>query len=157
MMDQYPAVGIGILNWNGRHFLEQFLHYLYSVTYPNVKIYVIDNNSSDDSLQYLQVNHPTVKIISTGGNYGVPGGYNKGFEKMHEKYLLMLNSDVEVTPGFLEPLVALMETDESIAITQSKLLSHQNKHLFEHGGAAGTEIPFACKRPATIGATTART
>ena len=137
MSEQYPSVGVGILNWNGRHFLEQFLHYLYGVTYPNVTIYVIDNNSSDDSLQYLQEHHPAVKIISTGGNYGVPGGYNKGFEKMPEKYLLMLNSDVEVTPGFLEPLVMLMEEDESIAIAQPKLLSYHNKALFEHGGAAG--------------------
>ncbi len=137
MMDQFPSVGIGILNWNGRHFLEQFLLYLYKVTYPNVVIYVIDNTSTDDSLQYLQEHHPTVKIISTGGNYGVAGGYNRGFEKMQEKYLLMLNSDVEVTPGFLGPLVALMEADETIAIAQSKLRAYHNKMIFEHGGAAG--------------------
>ena len=136
----YPSVGIGILNWNGRHYLQQFLQYLYKVTYPNVVIYVIDNNSTDGSLEYVAAHHPSIKIISTGGNYGFAGGYNKGFSKMPEKYLLMLNSDVEVTPGFLEPLVALMEADESIAITQSKLLAYDCKTMFEHGGAAGGMI-----------------
>ncbi len=132
-----PSVGIGILNWNGKKFLEQFLHHLYRVTYQNVTIYVIDNNSTDDSLHYLQTFHPEVKIIETGGNFGVAGGYNRGFEKMPEKYLLMLNSDVEVTPGFLEPLVEMMELDNSIGIMQSKLLSFHQKEMFEHGGAAG--------------------
>jgi GT2 family glycosyltransferase len=136
-MDQFPSVGIGILNWNGRHYLQKFLHYLYRVTYPNVAIYVIDNNSTDDSIEYLKQHHPSVKIISTGGNYGVAGGYNRGFAQMPEKYLLMLNSDVEVTPNFLEPLVALMEADETIAITQTKLLAYDHKTMFEHGGAAG--------------------
>jgi GT2 family glycosyltransferase len=133
----YPPVGIGILNWNGRHFLQQFLHYLYDVTYPNKTIYVIDNSSTDDSIAYLQANHPTVKIIQTGGNYGVAGGYNIGFSQMPEEYLLMLNSDVEVTPGFLEPLVSKMEADKNIAIAQSKLLKYDKKEMFEHGGAAG--------------------
>lgn len=136
-MEQYPSVGIGILNWNGKHYLQQFLPYLYKITYPNIVIYVIDNNSTDDSLPYLKENHPQVKVIATGGNYGVAGGYNKGFAQMPEPYLLMLNSDVEVSPGFLEPLVALMESDKSIAIAQSKLLSFEKKELFEHGGAAG--------------------
>lgn len=136
----YPSVGIGILNWNGRHYLEQFLHYLYKVTYPNVTIYVIDNASSDDSIAYLQQQHPSVKIIETGGNYGVAGGYNIGFAQMPETYLLMLNSDVEVDPGFLEPLVHTLERDSNVAIVQSKLLAYNNKHLFEYGGAAGGMI-----------------
>ena len=133
----YPSVGIGILNWNGRHFLEQFLHFLYDVTYPNARVYVIDNNSTDDSIEYLRNHHPSIQIIQTNGNYGVAGGYNKGFAQMPEDYLLMLNSDVEVEPGFLEPMVAKMEADKSIAITQSKLLKYDKKEMFEHGGAAG--------------------
>ena len=133
----YPSVGIGILNWNGRHFLEQFLHFLYDVTYPNARVYVIDNNSTDDSIEYLRNHHPSIQIIQTGGNYGVAGGYNKGFAQMPEDYLLMLNSDVEVEPGFLEPMVGKMEADKSIAITQSKLLKYDKKEMFEHGGAAG--------------------
>lgn len=136
-MNSSPSVGIGILNWNGKHFLEQFLHFLYAVTYQNVTIYVIDNNSSDDSVAYLQHNHPTVKIIQTGGNYGVAGGYNIGFRQMPEDYLLMLNSDVEVDPGFIEPMIKILEQDKSVAIVQSKLLSYHNKKMFEYGGAAG--------------------
>ncbi|MES2647541.1 MAG: glycosyltransferase family 2 protein [Bacteroidota bacterium] len=135
-----PSVGIGILNWNGKKFLEQFLHHLYLVTYPNLTIYVIDNDSTDDSIHYLQTHHPAVKIIETGGNFGVAGGYNRGFEKMPEKYLLMLNSDVEVTPGFLEPLVELLEQNTNIAVVQPKILSFQDRTRFEHAGAAGGMI-----------------
>jgi GT2 family glycosyltransferase len=84
--------------------------------------------------------HPWVKIIETGSNLGFAGGYNYAFEKMTEPYLLMLNSDVEVTTGFLGPLVALMESDQKIAAVQSKILSRQQKHQFEHGGACGGMI-----------------
>ncbi len=136
----FPSVGIGILNWNGKKWLEQFLPFLYNISYPNYTLYVIDNESTDDSLDFLRTHHPEVKIISTGGNYGVAGGYNRGFAQMPEEYLLMLNSDVEVTPGFLEPLVALMEADRQIAVCQSKLLSFQHKNDFEYGGAAGGMI-----------------
>jgi len=133
----YPAVGIGILNWNGKKWLEQFLPFLYNISYPNYKIYVIDNDSSDDSIAYLQAEHPNVRVISTGGNHGFAGGYNRGFAQMPEPYVLMLNSDVEVTPGFLEPMVALMESDPAIAVCQSKLLSFHQRDHFEYGGAAG--------------------
>jgi GT2 family glycosyltransferase len=135
-----PAVGIGILNWNGRKYLEQFLPFLQHLSYPNYSVYVIDNASSDDSIQFIKNTHPWVKIIETGGNLGFAGGYNYAFEKMQEPYLLMLNSDVEVTTGFLEPLVALMEKDEKIAACQSKMLAYHNKELFEHGGACGGMI-----------------
>lgn len=132
-----PSVGIGILNWNGRNFLHQFLPFLYELTYSNSTIYVIDNNSTDDSVSFLREHHPRVKIISTGGNFGVAGGYNMGFAQMPEDYLLMLNSDVELTPGMLEPMVELMQADETIGIIQSKLLAYYDKAKFEHGGAAG--------------------
>jgi GT2 family glycosyltransferase len=136
----YPQVGIGILNWNGRKYLEQFLPFLQKLTYTNYKVYVIDNASTDDSVAFVQQHHPSVKVIETGGNYGFAGGYNIGFAKMPEPYLLMLNSDVEVTAGFLQPLVELMERDEKIAACQSKILSYHNKDLFEYGGAGGGMI-----------------
>ena len=135
-----PAVGIGILNWNGRKYLEQFLPFLQHLSYLNYTVYVIDNASSDDSLEFVRSNHSWVKIIETGGNLGFAGGYNYAFEKMQEPYLLMLNSDVEVTTGFLEPLVALMEQDKRIAICQSKMLAFHQKEMFEHGGAGGGMI-----------------
>lgn len=132
-----PWVGIGILNWNGQAYLQQFLPFLYQISYPYVNIYVIDNASTDHSVAYLQQQHPKVTVLQTGGNYGVPGGYNRGFSQMAEPYLLMLNSDVEVAPNFLEPLVALMENDSNIAMAQSTLLAHHNRQQFEYGGAAG--------------------
>jgi GT2 family glycosyltransferase len=135
-----PAVGIGILNWNGRKYLEQFLPFLQHLSYTNYAVYVIDNASTDDSLAFVRANHSWVKIIETGGNRGFAGGYNYAFERMTEPYLLMLNSDVEVTNHFLEPLVDLMEKDEKIASVQSKMLAYNNKHMFEHGGACGGMI-----------------
>lgn len=136
-MQDYPAVGIGILNWNGLQYLQQFLPFLFQISYPNYKVYVIDNQSTDESLAFLKAHYPEVQIVETGGNYGVAGGYNIGFEAMQEEYLLMLNSDIEVNPGFLEPLVELLEQNPSVAMVQSFLLSHQQRETFEYGGAAG--------------------
>jgi len=139
MMNQ-PAVGIGILNWNGRKYLEQFLPYLQQLTYPNYTVYVIDNASSDDSLDFVREHYPSVKIIETGANRGFAGGYNYALNIMPERYVVLLNSDVEVTPGFLEPLVALMEQNNTIAAIQSKMLAHHDKTQFEYGGAGGGMI-----------------
>jgi GT2 family glycosyltransferase len=136
-MSHFPAVGIGILNWNGRQYLEQFLPSLCSITYPNYTIYVIDNDSTDDSLAFLEEQYPQVKIIHTGGNLGFAGGYNVGFSQILEPYLVMINSDVEVTPTFLDSIIAKMESDHSIAVCQPKILSWHNKKTFEHAGAAG--------------------
>ncbi|HMP93645.1 MAG TPA: glycosyltransferase family 2 protein [Phnomibacter sp.] len=132
-----PAVGIGILNWNGRQYLQQFLPSVCNINYENFTIYVIDNQSTDDSLSFLAAHYPQVKVISTGGNFGVAGGYNIGFSQMPEPYLLMLNSDIEVTPSFLQPLVALMETNHNIAMCQATMLAYHQKSHYEYGGAAG--------------------
>jgi GT2 family glycosyltransferase len=135
-----PRVGIGILNWNGRKYLEQFLPLLQQLSYPAYTVYLVDNASSDDSVEFVKQEYPQVKIIRTGSNAGFAGGYNHAFAQMDEPYLLMLNSDVEVTPGFLEPLVALMEKDDRIAAVQSKMLAYRNKEMFEHAGAGGGMI-----------------
>lgn len=136
MMNQ-PAVGIGILNWNGKKYLEEFLPFLQTISYPNYTVYVIDNASSDGSVEFVRTFYPAIKIIETHGNYGVAGGYNIGFAQMPEPYVLMLNSDVEVTANFLEPLVDVLENDKKIAACQSKLLSYTKRDEFEYGGAAG--------------------
>jgi GT2 family glycosyltransferase len=137
-----PSVGIGILNWNGKKFLEALLPELNNLTYSNYTVYVIDNASSDDSLSYIREFHPAVKIIALDNNYGFAGGYNRGFALMQEDYYLMLNSDVEVPPGLIEPLLYMMEKDSSIAICQPKLLALLNPQMLEHGGAAGGMIDF---------------
>ncbi len=140
MKSPTPSVGIGILNWNGKKFLEKLLPTLQHLTYPNYTLYVIDNNSSDDSIGFIQTSHPEVKVIALDNNYGFAEGYNKGLAQMEEEYYLVMNSDVEVPAGFIEPLVAMMESDPTIAICQPKLLALLNKDTLEHGGAAGGMI-----------------
>lgn len=137
-----PSVGIGILNWNGKKFLETLLPELNNLTYSNYTVYVIDNTSSDDSLSYIREFHPAVKVIALDNNYGFAGGYNRGFAFMQEDYYLMLNSDVKVPPGLIEPLLQMMEKDSSIAVCQPKLLALLNPQMLEHGGAAGGMIDF---------------
>lgn len=137
-----PSVGIGILNWNGKNFLQILLPQLKKLTYSNYTTYVIDNTSTDGSLAFIKKFHSEVKIIALDNNYGFAGGYNRGFAQMHEDYYVMLNSDVEVPPNFIEELVEMMEADETIAVCQPKLLSVSNPHLLEHGGAAGGMIDF---------------
>ena len=137
-----PSVGIGILNWNGKLFLEALLPQLKKLTYSNYKVYVIDNTSTDDSLAFVRKFHPEVKIIALDNNYGFAGGYNRGFAMMPENYYVMLNSDVEVSAGFIKELVELMEDDTNIAVSQPKLLSLANHYMLEHGGAAGGMIDF---------------
>ena len=137
MNNPTPSVGIGILNWNGKKFLEKLLPELQHLTYPNYTLYVIDNNSSDNSIDFITTNHPEIKMIALDDNYGFAEGYNKGLAQMHEDYYLMMNSDVEVPPGFIEPLIAMMESDNAVAICQPKLLSLLQTETLEHGGAAG--------------------
>ncbi|MCW3107476.1 MAG: glycosyltransferase family 2 protein [Segetibacter sp.] len=137
-----PSVAIAILNWNGKKFLETLLPELHQLTYSNYTVYVIDNKSSDDSIGFIRAFHPNVKVIELEANHGFAGGYNKGFAFINEEYYLMINSDVEVPPSFIEPLVNMMESDASIASCQPKLLSLTNHAMLEHGGAAGGMIDF---------------
>src|SRR3954465_11381376 len=139
-MSRIPSVGIAILNWNGRHFLQTLLPLLQQLSYPNYTVYVIDNNSTDDSILFLKNQFPGVKVIQLPDNYGFAKGYNLGLAAIEEDYYLMMNSDVEVGKDFLQPMVDLMETDEQIGICQPKILSLRNKEYFEHAGAAGGMI-----------------
>lgn len=132
-----PLVAIVILNWNGRSFLEKFLPSVTSSTYPNLKLIVADNASSDDSLEFLRKNYPNIEIIINDGNFGFAKGYNKALEKVQSDYYVLLNSDVEVTSGWIEPIINLMESDKDIAACQPKIKSHANKDQFEYAGACG--------------------
>ncbi len=135
-----PSVAIAILNWNGKSFLETLLPALQHLTYPAYAVYVIDNNSSDDSLLFIRAHFPSVTIIALPDNYGFATGYNKGFAEIQEDFYLMMNSDIEVEAGFIEPLVAMMQSDEKIAVCQPKIRSLRNRKMFEHAGAAGGMI-----------------
>jgi GT2 family glycosyltransferase len=134
-----PKVAVVILNFNGKKFLEKFL--------PNViansvghQIYVADNGSTDDSIAYLKANFPQVTIIEIKNNCGYAMGYNIALKQISADYYILLNSDVEVTTNWIEPVIDLMEKDQKIAACQPKLLDFKNRDEFEYAGASGGYI-----------------
>jgi len=137
-----PSVAIVILNFNGSSYLKKFLPFVLASTYLNKKIIVADNASTDDSLETLKNNFPDVEVIVNTQNDGFAGGYNWALALVNSDYYVLLNSDVEVTPNWIEPIIAMMETDETIAACQPKLLAYQNKNMFEYAGASGGFIDF---------------
>lgn len=134
---KFPAVAIVILNYNGRNYLEKFLPSVFASTYPNKKIIIADNCSSDESVLFVANNFTEAEIILLDKNYGFAGGYNKALSKVESDYYILLNSDVEVEAGWIEDMITLMENEESIAACQPKILSYYNKKMFEHAGACG--------------------
>lgn len=129
-------LAVAILNWNGKKWLEKFLPSVIQFS-QNTDIYVIDNLSTDDSLEFLQQNFPSVKVIINKKNYGFAGGYNEGLQKINAEYYCLLNSDVEVTANWYEPVLELFEKNAEIAAIQPKILSYNNKNHFEFAGAGG--------------------
>ncbi|MEO7983494.1 MAG: glycosyltransferase family 2 protein [Bacteroidota bacterium] len=132
-----PKVAIVILNWNGRNYLEQFLPAVLTSTYANYEVIVADNGSTDDSVSFLQTNYPSIRLVRFTENYGFARGYNEALKLVHADYFILLNSDVEVQAGWLQPMVGLLENDPTIAACQPKILSYKNKKTFEYAGAAG--------------------
>ena len=129
-------LAITILNWNGKKWLEKFLPsvILYS---GDTEIYVIDNASTDDSIDYLHQNFPQVRIIYNTKNNGFAGGYNDGLKHIHADLYCLLNSDVEVTANWFDPVLNLFKSDPKIAAVQPKVLDYNRKNFFEFAGAAG--------------------
>ncbi|MCE4064870.1 glycosyltransferase family 2 protein [Chryseobacterium gleum] len=129
-------LAVAILNWNGRNWLEQFLPGVVQFS-QNADIYVIDNLSTDDSIEFLEKNFPTVQIVKNDKNYGFAGGYSEGLKAIKNEYYCLLNSDVEVTENWTEPVLELLESNPSISAVQPKILSYHNRSYFEFAGAAG--------------------
>ena|SRR5436190_6332284 len=125
-----------ILNYNGRYFLEKFLPAIirHSAPYP---VIVADNASTDDSVVFMEKNHPQIKLIRNHDNYGYAKGYNLALEHVNAEYFILLNSDVEVTANWIPPVLDLMDADRTIAACQPKILDFNNRSLFEYAGAAG--------------------
>lgn len=129
-------VAIAILNYNGKNWLEKFLPTV--ILHSSIAdIFVIDNASTDDSLEYLKSNFPTVSIILNIENFGFAGGYNVGLKSINAEIYCLLNSDVEVTENWIEPILNLFKKNSDIAAIQPKILSYSNKDQFEFAGAAG--------------------
>ena len=131
-------IAIVILNWNGREFLDRFLPDVvrYSSSH-NVKIIVADNGSSDNSVEFIRNKFKNVEIIELDKNYGFAGGYNKAFEQINSEYYILLNSDVEVSGNWIEPIIKKMDDDPDVAAAMPKILSYQDRSKFEYAGAAG--------------------
>jgi GT2 family glycosyltransferase len=147
-MPNLPKVAILILNWNTSRYLKKFLPSILNTTYPNKEVFVIDNFSTDDSILMLRRDFPEVKIVEMHSNLGYATGYNLCLSKISADYFLLVNSDIEVTSSFIEPVISFMESDDSIGICQPKLLSMDTKSSFEYAGACGGWIdilgyPFA--------------
>ena len=132
-----PSVAIVILNWNGRHFLEKFLPSVLASAYDNKRVIIADNASTDDSIVFLQHHYPQVQILQNSSNEGFAKGYNTALKQVQTDYYVLLNSDVEVTPGWITPVIELMESDQAIAACQPKMLAYDDKGKFEYAGACG--------------------
>ncbi|HSD14224.1 MAG TPA: glycosyltransferase family 2 protein [Flavobacterium sp.] len=129
-------VAVVILNWNGVKLLEQFLPSVIQYS-PEAKIYVADNASTDASVSYLKTNFPSVTIIENKANFGFAQGYNEALQFVEEDIYALVNSDIEVTENWLQPIISLFENEPTTAIIQPKLLDFKNKANFEYAGAAG--------------------
>ncbi len=132
------TTAIVILNWNGKHFLERFLHILeLKSEMPGVSVIVADNGSTDGSVDYIKKEHPNVRIIEFETNHGFTGGYNRALAQIDADYFLLLNSDIEVTNGWLKPLIDKMDSSPSVGICMPKIKSAFDHDSFEYAGASG--------------------
>ena len=132
-----PRTAIVILNYNGKHYLEQFLPAVLATAYDNFEVVVADNGSTDDSLAFMAEHYPGMRRIDLKQNYGFAEGYNQALQQVDAPYYLLLNSDVKVTPGWLQPLIELLERDKTVGACQPKIRAYHQPHCFEYAGAAG--------------------
>ncbi len=133
-------VAVVILNWNGSQLLERFIPPLIEHTnLDNVRLIVADNGSTDNSIVVLR-QFPEIEILELDRNYGFAEGYNRALELIYAQYYVLLNSDVEVTSGWLEPMLNFLEEHPEYAICQPKIKAEGDRKMFEYAGAAGGEI-----------------
>lgn len=130
------SIAVAILNWNGRSLLERFLPSVLQHSQQG-DIIVIDNASTDDSVAWMKSNHPDVRIIQLDSNSGYAGGYNQAMKQIEHEYVVLLNSDVEVTENWLQPILDRFASDDRIGAVQPKILSLKEPNKFEYAGASG--------------------
>ena len=127
-----------ILNWNGIDYFKVFLDKVISFTVnEETVLYVADNGSTDGSAEWLSLNHKEIRLIRLGKNHGFAGGYNLALDQIDAQYYVLLNSDIEVTEGWLQPLISYLDSNPDVASCQPKILSYHNRDHFEYAGAAG--------------------
>lgn len=130
-------IAVAILNWNGEKFLKQFLPSVVQCSEHIAEVVVIDNASEDGSIAFLKSNYPQVTIVQLDKNYGFAGGYNHGLKALNHEIFVLLNSDVEVTPHWIEPVMEYMDSTPGMVACQPKILDFHRKEWFEYAGAAG--------------------
>lgn len=134
-------IAVIILNWNGKKLMQDFLPSVVKHTDPAIgRVVVADNASTDGSVEWLAERFPAVEVIRFEENYGFAGGYNRAIDQVDEEIVLLLNSDVEVTERWLEPLLEILDDDPKIAAVQPKIKSWKEKEKFEYAGACGGYI-----------------
>ncbi|RME99328.1 MAG: bifunctional riboflavin kinase/FAD synthetase, partial [Bacteroidetes bacterium] len=140
---QVPRLAIVILNYNGREYLEQFLPgVLHTTAVPGVSVVIADNASTDDSLSWLAVQHPELRVIKLAQNLGFAAGYNAALQEVDAEYYVLLNSDIEVAAGWWQPCLQALDGDPGLAAVQPKVRSYHRKDYFEYAGAAGGWLDY---------------
>jgi len=129
-------IAVVILNWNGAKLLEQYLPSVIQNS-AEASVYVADNASTDNSVVFMKTHFPSVQLIENKANFGFAQGYNEALQHINADIFALVNSDVEVTPNWLSPIIAAFEKNPQVAIVQPKILDYKNKERFEYAGAAG--------------------
>lgn len=133
------SIAIVILNWNGAGMLRKFLPSVLEYS-QEAEVIVADNASKDDSLKVMENEFPEVRTIVLDKNYGFADGYNQALRQVEAEYYLLLNSDVEVTEGWLRPMLSYMDAHPEVAACQPKLRCEWNRPMLEYAGACGGYI-----------------
>ena len=138
LFENMKKLSIVILNWNGAEMLQKFLPSVMAHSaLEGVEVCVADNASTDNSLEVMHCDFPGVRLILLDKNYGFAEGYNRALAQVDAEYSLLLNSDVEVTSGWLEPMLEYMDVHPEVAACQPKIRSYYRREEFEHAGACG--------------------
>ncbi len=135
-------IAVVILNWNGRALLEKFLPSVVKFSTDDAEVYVTDNNSTDDSIDFLKKNYPSVKIVQNDENGGYAKGYNDALKRIEADVYALVNSDIEVTKNWLKPIKEEFLKSKNTAAIQPKLLDYKDKSKFEYAGAGGGFVDF---------------
>jgi GT2 family glycosyltransferase len=134
-------IAVAVLNWNGQKLLEEFLPSVVKHS-ALADVYLVDNNSSDESVSYVTETFPTVKIIQTNSNLGYAGGYNFALAEIKNPFIVLLNSDIETTDNWLDAPLNVLKEDSTVGACQPKIKAYKDKDSFEYAGAAGGYIDY---------------
>jgi GT2 family glycosyltransferase len=133
-------VAVVILNWNGLALLKEYLPSVVNTVPDYAKVVLLDNASSDESLQFVKSDYPGIQIIQNEENYGFALGYNKGLKYVDAEYFVLLNSDIECAKDWIQPIINFMDDHQEVGACQPKIVDHKNQELFEYAGASGGHL-----------------